>query len=89
MNVNPYSPRTRPLVKNTVLHPKSLWGVDILEAGTLDVIDIDGNTVSYNFEEFDATQPGSYTLFPYRLQLQINQILSSSTVPDASIIPLI
>lgn len=90
MNVNRYSPRVRAsLPMDTNLAPQTLWGVDILSAGQLDIVDIDGNEVSYTFTEFDPAQAGPYTQFPYRLQLQIREVKASSTVPDADIIPLI
>lgn len=90
VNTNQYSPRLRAsLPLDTDLGPQTLWGVDILEAGQLDLVDIDGNEVSYTFTEFDPAVAGAYTQFPYRLRLQIKQVKSSSTVPDAAIIPLI
>jgi len=90
MNTNPYSPRVRAdFAMDADLAPQTLWGVDILSAGQLDVTDIDGNEVSYTFTEFDPAQAGPYTQFPYRLRLQIKTVHASSTVPDADIIPLI
>ncbi len=66
-----------------------LRAIDVLTEGQLQVMDIEGNTVSYPLVAYlDAA--GEYTTFPFRLEMNILRIIgdgagSVGTAPETDI----
>ena len=61
-----------------VLTP-TLRGIDVLVAGRLAVLDIEGRLWEHNFLALNPQTNASqaYTVFPYRLELQISKIVGN------------
>lgn len=59
----------------------SLLGLDILAPGTLRVLDIKGAVWTHTFTALNPTTDDdfAYSTFPYRLALQIKQIVGDGT----------
>ena len=73
------------IVLDAVADP-TLRAIDVLEDGTLKVEDIEGNTVTYTFN--DDTN-AVHSVFPDRLELRIAKVFDTgTTVPIASLIGL-
>lgn len=67
----------------------SLKAIDVLQEGQLQVMDIEGNTVTYPITAFIAAG-GEYTTFPFRLEMNILRIVgdgsgSVGTAPQTDI----
>lgn len=74
----PHSWTSLPLVFDEDL-PIAAKAIDVLTAGDLVVIDRENETVTYTFTEFDASAPGSYSIFPYRVELGVRQVVGDGT----------
>lgn len=81
INHDLHSPTVLPVAafSDTADLTKTVRAIDILTGGTLKVTDIEDNDVTYTFTNFNPAASGAYTLFPYRLELQIKRIWATGT----------
>jgi hypothetical protein len=81
INRDTHSPSVRKsLAYDEHLDP-TLNGIDVLAPGRLTVIDIEGNTWEHTFAGLDpsATAEEAFSNFPYRLKLQIREIVGDGS----------
>jgi hypothetical protein len=81
VNRDTHSPTVQPNIDyDTVLSP-TLRGIDVLAPGRLTVVDIEGNTWEHTFLALNPSAAGDepYSLYPYRLELQIRMIVGDGS----------
>jgi hypothetical protein len=66
-----------------------LSGVIVNAEGTLAVVDPYGNSFTFTFAEFNPAAAGAYSIFPARLDIEIDKVLNTgTTIADADMIGL-
>ena len=81
-------PHSYVLAEDTEISDKAVQGLDILEPGTLIVVDIEGNQKSYVFTGYVEDAAGESARFPYRLMGRFRTIKAGSTITPSNMIAI-